>query len=114
MTNKSDANAIEANSKNTELVAMQNSRWGMFYTFPARLLSYFSAIVITGYLFIFPTAIVSTEGHVDHLLLTLLLLGTSAGFIHGSGFIPRTLIFKLLFSPLFAWPALVFGFVYLS
>jgi len=111
MTNSSKIENLA--SKNPELEAMQNGRWRMFYTFSARLLSYFGAIVVTGYLFMFPSSIASSAHEVNHLLLTLLLLGTSAGFIHGSGFIPRVLIFKLLFSPIFAWPALIFGVFYI-
>ena len=99
-------------SGNTDLQIMQAGRWGVFYTLPARLLSYAIAIVLTTYLFLFPNVLADSAASINHSLLTLLLLGTSAGFIHGSGFVPRLLIWKLLFSPLFAWPALVFGLWY--
>lgn len=98
---------------NLELEQAVNSSWGMFYTFPARLLSYIGAIVITACLFIFPSSIASSADTINHTVLTLVLLGTSAGFIHGSGFVPRTLIWKILFSPLFAWPTLLFSLGYI-
>jgi predicted membrane protein len=108
-----NANLEDPSTANPELDLIKASRWGVFYTLPARLLSYLAAIAITAYLFVFPASIASSANDVNHLLLTLLLLGTSAGFIHGSGFVPQLLIFRILFSPLFAWPALLFGIIYL-
>jgi cyd operon protein YbgE len=108
-----NSNLEDSSITNPELELMQASRWGIFYKFPARLLSYFTAIAITAYLFVSPNSITNAANEVNHLLLTLMLLGTSAGFIHGSGFVPQLLIFRILFSPLFAWPALLFGVVYL-
>ena len=101
-------------ANNPELSEMKDSPWGIFYSFPARLLSYAGAIAVTAYLFMFPSTIASSAANVNHMLLSLLLLGTSAGFIHGSGFVPRMIVWKILFSPLFAWPALIFGLVYMT
>ena len=110
----SNSSAPTNSAANAELVEMKNSRWGVFYTFPSRLVSYAGAIIVTSYLFMFPSSIASSAADINHMLLTFLLLGTSAGFIHGSGFVPRMLIWKVLFSPLFAWPALIFGLVYMT
>ncbi len=100
-------------SSNSELIAAQNGSWGMFYSFPARLLSYIGAIAISAALFVFPSAIADSAENINHSILTMILVSTSAGFIHGTGFVPRTLLWKLLFSPLFAWPALLFSLIYI-
>lgn len=39
-----------------------------------------------------------------HAILPFLLLGISAGFIHGVGYMPRLTFMRALASPLCAWP----------
>lgn len=98
---------------NPELNEAVNGVWGIFYMFPSRLISYMGAIGITACLFIFPSAIADSAQSINHSVLSLILLSTSAGFIHGSGFVPRNLVWKVLFSPLFIWPAQLFSLYYI-
>ena len=46
-----------------------------------------------------------------HSALPLLLMGMSAGFVHGLGMRPRTLAWRLVFSTWLALPLMVFGWV---
>ena len=46
-----------------------------------------------------------------HAFLSLLLLGMSAGFVHGLGGRPRAGIWRLAFSPWTAWPLLLSGWI---
>lgn len=39
-----------------------------------------------------------------HAILPFLLIGISAGFVHGIGYVPRQRFIRALANPLFAWP----------
>lgn len=60
-----------------------------------------------------PAAIVDQQGNYSHGWLMLVMLGISAGFVHGVGFYPRARIWKLLFGPYLGWPAMALGYFFL-
>ena len=64
-------------------------------------------------LLIHPAAFLDAEGRYSHGLLSLVMLGISSGFIHGVGFEPRALAWRLLFHPLLGWALLALGYALL-
>ena len=64
-------------------------------------------------LLIHPAAMLDSQGRYSHGLLMLVMLGISGGFVHGVGFDPRPLHWRLLFGPLCAWPPLLLGYALL-
>ncbi len=71
----------------------------------ARLLSLSAALGLSGWVLVVP----SQFSGLGHGLLSLLMLGLAAGFIHGVGFVPRLTPWRLLFHPLLAWSAMAVG-----
>ena len=52
--------------------------------------------------------------HLDaraHAILSFLLTGMSAGFVHGLGMRPHALVWRVAFSPWMAWPLLASGWI---
>ena len=64
-----------------------------------RYVSLALALGVSGLIFAYPKAVV----HVSHGLLSLVLLGVCAGFVHGVGFVPRARVWRIAFSPWLAW-----------
>lgn len=79
-----------------------------------RALSLLLAAPLALLLLIHPGAFVNDAGAYSHGLLMLTMLGISGGFVHGVGFVPRALPWRLLFSPWCAWPLLVLGYALLA
>ena len=96
-------------SVNTELEAIQQSRFGWLYGKFARLLSFTLAVGLYASLFLSPHSLGNTASEVNHGLLTLMLLGSSASFVHASGLVPRARLWRILFSPVLAWPLIILG-----
>ena len=46
---------------------------------------------------------------VPHGWLVCLLLGMSAAYVHGFGFVPENRYLKFFFSPVAAWPLMLLG-----
>jgi len=44
-----------------------------------------------------------------HAGLSLAMLGMAGGFVDGFGFVPDHAVFRVLFSPWIAWPAMALG-----
>ncbi len=76
---------------------------------PARLLSLALALLLAALILIYPRAIAASMGEVRHGLLTLLMWGMAAGFVHGVGFVPRLWPWRLLFHPLLGWLLMGYG-----
>ncbi len=55
-------------------------------------------------LFACPFLVGPRLGPGDHGLLSLLMLGVAASFVHGFGYVPEHRVLRLLFSPAVAWP----------
>lgn len=79
-------------------------QYGPFYSGAARLLSFALAIGLSSALLIMPQLVAITTHELDHGSLSLAMLGISAGFVHGVGYVPTTLVWRWLFSPYVAWP----------
>lgn len=73
---------------------------------PLPLISMMLAAISLLMVLFWPKFLIEANGSVDHSFVTLVMLANSAGFIHGIGYKPSTFIWRLLFTPLFAWPIL--------
>ncbi len=72
---------------------------------PMRWVSLLLAIAVSGVILTYPKA----YGNLSHGLLSLIMLGTCAGFVHGVGFVPIHPVWRALFSPWLAWPLMGLG-----
>ena len=72
---------------------------GIYATLP-RMFSLLMAFALAGLILTYPRAF----AHAGHGLLTLVMLGVSAGFVHGVGFVPQHKVWRILFGPWVAWP----------
>lgn len=70
-----------------------------------RLFSFALALGMAGLIFAFPQAL----AHIGHGLLTLVMLGVCAGFVHGVGFVPQGRVWRIAFSPWLAWALMGMG-----
>ncbi len=75
----------------------------LLYNAFARILSLAVAGTLSLILTLYPQAVMQDSQPPDHSLLTLLMWGIAAGFVHGVGFVPRHIIWRILFSPVVAW-----------
>jgi predicted membrane protein len=71
------------------------------YGLTARLFSLLLAAALSGVMLFVPTLLVGDD--VNHGLLTLLMWGIAAGFVHGVGYVPVHHIWRLLLGPLVGW-----------
>lgn len=86
---------------------MNSVTHGRAYTAPARMASFLLAIAMAGVILTYPKAL----EHASHGSLMLVMLGVSAGFVHGVGFIPEHKLWRILLGPWTAWVLLVAGFL---
>ncbi|WP_349569596.1 cyd operon YbgE family protein [Azotobacter salinestris] len=80
---------------------------------PLRILSLLLATPITLIFLIHPSLIVDPEAGYSHSMLMLVMLGISSGFIHGVGFDPRGLVWRILFHPVGGWVLMGLGYAIL-
>jgi len=80
---------------------------------PLRILSLLLASPLALILLIHPAMIVDPEAGYSHSLLMLVMLGISSGFIHGIGFDPRGLAWRILFHPVGGWVMMGLGYAIL-
>ncbi len=80
----------------------------------ACLISIALAVTLSASILIFPRAVATSISGVNHGLLSLLLWGAAAGFVHGVGFVPRLPVWRILFHPLLGWPVMLYGILTLS
>ena len=70
----------------------------------ARGISLVTAIALMLLVTLFPRALTAEDGSpISHGVLTLIMWGMSAGFVHGVGFVPRNRILRVLLGPVVAW-----------
>ena len=65
----------------------------------ARGVSLAMAVVMAGLITFYPPAV----ARMGHGMLTLVIWGVCAGFVHGFGYQPDSRIWRVLFAPLPAW-----------
>lgn len=70
----------------------------------ARAISFAIALSITLSVVTYPRLYASDMHDVAHGLMALLMLGMSACYVHGIGFVPRNAVLRWTFSPWVAWP----------
>lgn len=69
-----------------------------------RAVSFAIALSITFSVVTYPRLYASDMHDVAHGLMALLMLGMSACYVHGIGFVPRNAVLRWVFSPWVAWP----------
>ena len=79
----------------------------------SRALSLLLAVPLALLLLIHPAAMLDAEGGYSHGLLMLVMLGVSAGFVHGVGFDPRGQPWRWVFGPLCGWALMALGYALL-
>lgn len=80
-----------------------------FLNFFARMISIVAAAAVTVGVVLYPRAIALDMHSVPHGWLVCLMLGMSAAYVHGFGFIPNHPALKIAFSPFVAWPLIALG-----
>lgn len=75
-----------------------------------RWLSLLLAGPISLVLLLHPVALLDAQGHYSHGLLSLMMWGIAAGYVHGVGFDPRAWAWRLIFHPLLGWALMPLGY----
>ncbi len=76
----------------------------------AMVISFLLALPLAAVLLVHPGMMLDANGHYNHSVLMLVMLGISGGFIHGVGYIPQFWLWKWLFSPYISWPLMLIGY----
>lgn len=90
----------------TETIPMTKPKWKGLSMF----VSFTLALPLAAVLMIHPALMLDANGHYNHRVLMLVMLGISGGFIQGVGFEPHFWLWKYLFSPVIAWPLMGIGY----
>ncbi|MES2369389.1 cyd operon YbgE family protein [Thiobacillus thioparus] len=70
----------------------------------ARGVSLVSALALMILVTVFPRGLTVADGRaISHGVLTFIMWGMSAGFVHGVGFVPRNNVLRVLLGPVVAW-----------
>lgn len=75
----------------------------------ARGLSFLLAAALSVLILVYPKALASGIADVRHGLLSLLMWGVAAGFVHGVGYTPVRPILRVLLGPYVGWPLMLGG-----
>jgi predicted membrane protein len=76
----------------------------------ARGISLLAALTLMLLVTLLPRGLTVEDGSpIGHGVLTLIMWGLSAGFVHGVGFVPRNRILRALLGPLVAWAGMAAG-----
>ncbi|MEG0820992.1 MAG: cyd operon YbgE family protein [Burkholderiaceae bacterium] len=75
----------------------------------ARGLSLAVGLAVTASVAVYPRMYATDMQDVPHGLMALLMIGMSACYVHGIGFVPRNPVLRLAFSPLVAWPLVAYA-----
>lgn len=84
----------------------------LLYTGWARLLSFILAVVLSVLILVWPHAVAVSLTEIRHGLLSLLMWGMAAGFVHGVGYVPVHRIWRVLLGPMLGWPIMIGGIVW--
>ena len=74
-----------------------------------RALSLLMAVPLSLVLLIHPASMLDANGYYSHSLLMLIMWGVAGGFVHGVGFEPRAMAWRVVFHPLLAWSLMALG-----
>ena len=74
-----------------------------------RAVSLLAALSVAAVVILYPRLVAEDSASVPHGWLVLLLMGMSAAWVHGFGFVPENRILRVLFSPIVAWPVMLIG-----
>ena len=77
---------------------------GAYAVLPRRL-SLLTAMALAGMVLAYPRALAEA----GHGMLSLMMLGICAGFVHGVGFVPEHKLWRIAFGPWLAWPLMGMG-----
>ena len=67
-------------------------------------ISLFTAFVLMMLVTLLPRGLTEVDGSpISHGVLTLIMWGLSAGFVHGVGFVPHNRVLRVLLGPVVAW-----------
>ena len=80
-----------------------------FWLLTARAASLLAAAAIVAVLVLYPRLVAADSASVPHGFLAVMLMGMSAAWVHGFGFVPENRILSVLFSPIVAWPVMLIG-----
>ena len=75
----------------------------------ARFVSLAAAAGLAGFLFVYPRVLGSEPGGAVYGPLVMMMIGISAAFAHGVGFVPKNRHFRWCFGPILAWPLMACG-----
>ncbi|MDD3518601.1 MAG: cyd operon YbgE family protein [Chromatiales bacterium] len=78
-----------------------------------RGVSFLLAVALTVLILVYPRAIATGIDEIRHGLLSLLMWGIAAGFVHGVGFVPRLTPWRLVFHPIVGWTLMIGGIMLL-
>ena len=86
--------------------------YSWLYSGPARLVSFLGAAGLSGLILVYPAFVTGIDNQVNHGMLSLLLWGIAAGFVHGIGFKPVNGFWKTSLGPVSAWSIMLLTCVY--
>jgi predicted membrane protein len=70
----------------------------------ARGLSLATALALMALVTLLPRGLTTADGSpINHGVLSLIMWGMSAGFVHGVGFVPRNPVLRVVLGPVTAW-----------
>lgn len=79
----------------------------VIYSWPLRFVSFFSAAIASLAILIFPQWVASSVIALNHSALSLCLWGISAAFVHGVGYEPKLLVWRVLLGPWMGVPVIL-------
>jgi cyd operon protein YbgE len=74
-----------------------------------RLISLLLAAIVSLMILVYPPTLISADGTSQHGMLMIVLMGACIGFVHGVGFRPQHLPWRIVFSPWAGWPPMLAG-----
>lgn len=75
-----------------------------------RAVSLLMAVPLSLVLLIHPASMLDANGHYSHSVLMLVMWGVAGGFVHGVGFEPRAIAWRVAFHLLPAWVLMALGY----
>jgi cyd operon protein YbgE len=78
-----------------------------------RTLSFLLAAGVSVLILVYPRFIAAAPGEIRHGLLTLMMWGVAAGFVHGVGYVPRLKLWRYLLGPLVGIPVMLAAIIWL-